>query len=69
MDYHCFRAYGGIMTDLLLNFSTMLENIAILLVILWALGLVSSYTLGGFIHLLIVIAIILYLVKFINRRK
>ncbi|MBP6921285.1 lmo0937 family membrane protein [Candidatus Gracilibacteria bacterium] len=47
----------------------MLETIAILLIILWALGFVSSYTLGGFIHVLIVIALILFLVRFINRNK
>ena len=47
----------------------MLETIAILLVILWALGLVSSYTLGGFIHALLVIAIIVILVRIITGRK
>ncbi len=47
----------------------MLENIAVLLIILWALGLVSSYTIGGLIHVLLVIALILFLVKFINRNK
>jgi len=35
---------------------TMLETIAILLLILWVLGLVSSYTMGGFIHLLLIVA-------------
>lgn len=47
----------------------MLETIAIALIILWALGFVTSYTLGGFIHVLIVIAIILFLVRFINKNK
>lgn len=47
----------------------MLENIAVLLIILWALGLVSSYTIGGLIHVLLVIALVLFLVKFINRNK
>lgn len=47
----------------------MLETIAILLIILWALGLVSSYTLGGFIHLLIVLAIIVILVRVIQGRR
>ncbi|MBX9809064.1 lmo0937 family membrane protein [Candidatus Gracilibacteria bacterium] len=47
----------------------MLQNIAILLLILWALGLVSSYTIGGFIHILIVVAIVLFLVSIINRNK
>lgn len=46
----------------------MLETIAILLIILWLMGLVSSYTLGGFIHLLLVIAIIVFLVRLIQGR-
>jgi Family of unknown function (DUF5670) len=45
----------------------MLETIAIILIILWVLGLVSSYTLGGFIHILLVIAIVMVLVRFIGR--
>jgi len=47
----------------------MLMTIAIILVILWVLGLVSSYTLGGFIHILLVIAVIVLLVNFIGGRK
>lgn len=47
----------------------MLETIAILLLILWALGLVSSYTLGGFIHVLLVLAIIVVLVRVIQGRR
>jgi len=46
----------------------MLETIAILLVILWLLGMVSSYTLGGFIHILLVIAVILVIVRLIRGR-
>jgi hypothetical protein len=45
----------------------MLETIAIILVILWLLGLVSSYTLGGFIHILLVIAVVMILVRFIGQ--
>ncbi|EKD24520.1 MAG: hypothetical protein ACD_80C00220G0002 [uncultured bacterium (gcode 4)] len=45
----------------------MLETIAIVLIVLWLLWLVSSHTLGGFIHILLVIAIILILVRIINR--
>jgi hypothetical protein len=45
----------------------MLETIAIILIILWLLGLVSSYTLGGFIHILLVVAIVMILVRFIGR--
>ena len=44
----------------------MLYTIAAILVILWLLGLVTSYTLGGFIHLLLVIAIIMVLVRLIR---
>ena len=47
----------------------MLETIAIVLVILWLLGMVSSYTIGGFIHLLLVVAVIMFLVRLINGRR
>jgi len=45
----------------------MLETIAVILIILWILGLVSSYTMGGFIHVLLVIAIIVILLRFVRR--
>jgi len=45
----------------------MLETIAIILIILWVLGLVSAYTMGGFIHILLVIAIVMVLVRVIGR--
>ena len=47
----------------------MLWTIAVILIILWALGLVSSYTLGGFIHLLLVIAIVVVLLNIIQGRR
>jgi fatty acid desaturase len=47
----------------------MLWTIAIILLVLWALGLVTSYTLGGFIHILIVAAVILVLVRLIQGRR
>jgi len=47
----------------------MLGTIAVILVILWVLGLVSSYTLGGFIHILLVIAVIALLVQVIQGRR
>jgi len=47
----------------------MLWTIAVILIILWALGLVSSYTLGGFIHFLLVIAIIVVIIGFIQGRR
>ena len=47
----------------------MLETIAVVLIVLWLLGMVSSYTMGGFIHLLLVVAIVMILVRVINGRK
>ncbi len=47
----------------------MLETIAIVLVLLWLLGLVSSYTMGGFIHALLVIALIMILLRIIRGNK
>ena len=44
----------------------MLESIAAILLILWLLGLVTSYTLGGFIHLLLVVAIVIILIRLIR---
>jgi hypothetical protein len=47
----------------------MLWTIAVILLILWLLGLVSSYTMGGFIHVLLVIAIVVVVVGFIQGRR
>jgi Family of unknown function (DUF5670) len=47
----------------------MLETVAIVLLILWALGMVSSYTVGGFIHILLVIAVVVILVRIIRGRS
>ena len=47
----------------------MLWTLAVVLIILWLLGLVSSYTMGGFIHILLVVAIIVVLVRVIQGRK
>ncbi|MBM3577497.1 MAG: lmo0937 family membrane protein [Alphaproteobacteria bacterium] len=47
----------------------MLETIAVILLVLWLFGLVSSYTLGGFIHILLVIAIIVILLRVIRGRS
>jgi hypothetical protein len=46
----------------------MLYTIAVVLLILWVLGLVTSYTIGGFIHILLVVAIVMVLVKVISGR-
>ena len=48
---------------------SMLYTIAVILLILWALGLVTSYTLGGFVHILLVVAIIMILVNLISGRR
>lgn len=47
----------------------MLWTIAMVLVVLWLLGLVSSYTMGGFIHILLVVAVIVVLVNLIGGRR
>lgn len=47
----------------------MLWTIAVVLLVLWALGLVSSYTLGGFIHVLLVLAVVSVLVGLFQRRR
>jgi uncharacterized protein DUF5670 len=47
----------------------LLETIAVILLILWALGLVSATTMGGFIHILLVLAIIVILVRVIQGRR
>ncbi|MBU2578398.1 lmo0937 family membrane protein [Patescibacteria group bacterium] len=47
----------------------MLWTIAVILIILWLLGFVSSYTMGGFIHILLVVAIIVVLVRVIQGRR
>jgi hypothetical protein len=47
----------------------MLNTILILLVVLWLLGMVSSYTLGGFIHLLLVLAVAVVLIRVIQGRR
>lgn len=47
----------------------MLETLIVVLVILWLLGMVSSYTLGGFIHILLVIAIVVLLLRVIQGRS
>jgi hypothetical protein len=47
----------------------MLETIAIILLVLWLLGVVSGYTLGNFIYVLLVIAIVLFLVRLVGGRR
>ncbi len=47
----------------------MLYTIAVVLLVLWALGLVTSYTMGGFVHLLLVLALVVFLVQVISGRR
>lgn len=47
----------------------MLFTIAIVLLVMWGLGLVSSYTMGGFVHILLVAAVVLVLVQFVSGRR
>jgi len=47
----------------------MIYTLAVVLLVLWLLGLVSSYTMGGFIHVLLVVAIVMVLVNIISGRK
>ncbi|MEP7381859.1 MAG: lmo0937 family membrane protein [Gemmatimonadota bacterium] len=47
----------------------MLQTIAIVLIVLWALGLVGGYAIGGFIHLLLVIAIVMLAIRFFTGRR
>jgi len=47
----------------------MLETIAVILIILWLLGLVTSYTMGGFIHILLVIAVVVIVIRLIQGRR
>jgi len=62
------RAEAGIIQNKN-NKNHMLYTLAVILIVLWLLGMVSSYTMGGFIHILLVIAIIMVLVNLIGGRS
>jgi hypothetical protein len=47
----------------------MLESIAVILIVLWLLGIVSSYTMGGFIHILLIVAAVVILLRVIQGRR
>ena len=47
----------------------MLGTLAVVLIILWLLGLVSSYTMGGFIHILLIVAVVVILIRVIQGRR
>ena len=53
----------------LLEVNEMLETLAIILVVMWLLGMVTSYTMNGFIHLLLVLAIVMALVRVVSGRR
>jgi hypothetical protein len=65
---HPFQTLAG-MTMRLGYSRGMLWTIAVILIVLWLLGLVSSYTMGGFVHILLVIAIIVILIRVIQGRR
>ena len=69
MGVPCRSANGPAGEDPHNEFIYMLYTLAVVLLILWLLGLVSSYTIGGFIHILLVVAIVLILVNFLTGRK
>ena len=60
----CLAGKPGTKTE-----GAMLWTIAVILLVLWALGLVTSYTAGGFVHLLLVIAVIVVVFQFISGRR
>lgn len=47
----------------------MIETIAVILIVLWLLGIVSSYTMGGFVHVLLVIAVVMILARIVQGRR
>ena len=47
----------------------MLETIAVILLLLWAFGLITAYTMGGFIHILLVVAVVFILIRLIQGRR
>lgn len=47
----------------------MLETIAVILVLMWLLGMVSSYTMGGFVHLLLLLALVVVVVRLLSGRR
>jgi len=49
--------------------TTVLETLAIILLVLWLLGMVSGYTLGNFIYILLVVALVLFLVRLLSGRR
>ena len=67
--YYWIAVSGDLSSTLFCGDQAMLMTIVVLLLILWLLGLVTSYTLGGLIHILLVIAIVVVLVRIIQGRR
>lgn len=65
----CASERGGLRVTHQRNDLIMLYTIAVILVVLWLLGLVTSYTVGGFVHILIVLAIVAIVVRLLQGRK
>ncbi len=66
----CLRAAATFVRGLPLETgATMLQTLAIILLVLWLLGLVTGTTLGGFIYILLVVAVVLFLVRIISGRR
>ena len=65
----CYAKQSRCLALITIPVKIMLESLAIVLVILWILGLVTSYTMGGLIHILLVIAVISILLRFITGRR
>lgn len=63
------RGAAGYPESHLRKATAMLYTIVVILLVLWALGLVTSYTMGGFIHILLVVALIVLVVNFLSGRK
>ena len=67
-----FEDYLSLSADCIVDLertSAMLQTIAIILIVLWLLGLVTSYTMGGFIHVLLVLAVVVVLLRLIQGRR
>jgi len=71
--YSCVNAVGPVTLSLHLKLSTqetdMLWTLFVVLLVLWLLGLVSSYTLGGFIHILLVLALVVLVINLLSGRR
>ena len=52
-----------------MNLNSLLWTVAIVLLLLWAIGMVTSYTIGGFVHVLLVVALIVVLIRVIQGRR